>query len=259
MENNISNIKDNLIEDIEKENKFCSQEDNKKKNKEDIENQIIRLQSNKELFYFETKSYSLLNGKLNVNLTTQQKKELMNKYWIINPKQKFRVYGNQIKNICKNKTISNIRKLVGILMIFKNDLTKDDIDRFDDYFSIRIKSFERPYLKNSNNGKSFFIGGDLKNKLGELLEKEFSQCENNYKNNALPIYMSIMAYDEYEKVELDALDFCDTIPEHDGFLKFQNIFHHKFPKSLSNKVLRIKNEKNIKKEEILKSKNENNC
>ena len=167
MDNNISKKKDNLFEDIEKENKFCSKQENKKKNKEDIENQIIKLHNNKELFYFETKSYSLLNGKLKVNLTTQQKKELMDKYWIIKPKQQFKFYGIQIKNIYKNKEISNIKKIVGILMIFKNTLSKDDLNRFDDYFSIKIKSFERPFSKNSNNGKNFFIGGDLKNELGE--------------------------------------------------------------------------------------------
>ena len=261
MDNNISKKKDNLIEDIEKDNKFCSKQENKKKNKEDIENQIIKLQSNKELFYFETKSYSLLNGKLKVNLTTQQKKELMDKYWIIKPKQQFKFYGIQIKNIWKNKEIYNIKKIVGILMIFKNTFSKDDLNRFDDYFSIKIKSFERPFSKNSNNGKNFFIGGDLRNKLGEMLEKEFSHCENNFKNNNLPIYISIMTYDEYEKVELDALDLCDTIPEHDGFLKFQKVFHHDFPKGLSNKVLRIKNEKKNKREALLKkeNENENNC
>ena len=107
-------------------------------------------------------------------------------------------------------------------MIFKNILSKDDLNSFDDYFSIKIKSFERPFLKNSNIGKNFFIGGK---KSGEII--------------------SIMSYDEFEKVELDALDLCDTIPEHDGFLKFQKVFHHNFPKGLSHKVLRINNEKKI--------------
>lgn len=257
---NISKSKDFLIEDIEKDNKFCSQQENKKKNKADIENQIIKLQSrNSEIFYLETNSYSLLNGKLKVNLTTQQKKELIDKYWIIKPKQQFKFYGMQIKNIWENKTIYDIKKLVGILMLFRNIFTKDDINRFDDYFSIKIKSYERPYLKNSNNGKILFMGGDLKNELGEMLKKEFSNCENNFENNDLPIYISIMTYDEYEKIELDAIDLCDTIPEHDGFLKFQKIFHHDFPKGLSNKVSRINKEKKNKRDVLLKKENENNC
>ena len=135
-------------------------------------------------------------------------------------------------------------------MVFKNFLTKKDIERFDNYFPIKIRTNERKYYNSSENGKILFIGGDLKCQLGEMLKNEFGNCEDNLNENNLPIYITIMVYNEYEKIELEAIDYCDKIPEHNGFLKFPYIFHHNFPKTLSTKVQRIKNEKMAKKDKL---------
>ena len=71
-------------------------------------------------------------------------------------------------------------------------------------------------------------------------------------NNNIPIFISIRIYKEYEEIEIDALDYCNTIPSHDGFLKYKNVFHQSFPKNLSNKVKRIKNDRIQKRENLLK-------
>ena len=83
--------------------------------------------------------------------------------------------------------------------------------------------------------------------------------ENEFRNSnikSLPIYISIMIYREYEEIEIDALDYCDKIPEHNGFLNYNNVFHREFPKNLSNKIKRIKEDRNKKREKLLKEKEE---
>ena len=247
MENN--NPENNLIY-YQKRNNSYSQKDNKKENKANNGEPIIKLWNDSQLFKFETKSYGLLHGKLNINMTTEEKREFINKYWIIKPKQKFKFYGKKIKDIWKDESISKLQNLIGILMVFKNFLTKKDIERFDSYFPIKIRTNERKYYNSSENGKILFIGGDLKCQLGEMLKNEFGNCEDNLNENNLPIYITIMVYNEYEKIELEAIDYCDKIPEHNGFLKFPYIFHHNFPKTLSTKVHRIKNEKMAKKDKL---------
>ena len=133
-------------------------------------------------------------------------------------------------------------------MIFKNNITKNEIERFDNYFAIKIKSNKREYCNNSKFGKVFYIGGDLKDDLGDMFKKEF---EDNSDDKILPIHISIMVYDEYEKIELDANEYCDVKASHDGF-GLQKIFVNDFPKMLSKKVRRIQNEKNSKKQKLLK-------
>ena len=233
--------------DFDKNDKFCSQAENKNNNKKEIKNQIIELFGTNDIYQFESRSYSLVNKKLNLNWDKEVKRNLVNKYWIIKPKQKFDFFGNEIKHLSSNDTISKLRHLIGILMIFKNNITKNEIERFDNYFAIIIKSNERQYYNNSNFGKVLYIGGDLKNDLGGMLKKEF---EDNNDDNILPIHISIMVYDEYEKIELDAYEYCDKYPDHDGF-RNQKIFTQKFHKELSTKVKRIINEKNDKKQKLL--------
>ena len=139
-------------------------------------------------------------------------------------------------------------------MIFKNNMTENEIERFDNYFAIKIKSNEREYCNNSKFGKVFYIGGDLKDDLGDMLKKEF---EDNNNDKIIPIHISIMVYDEYEKIELEANDYCDKYPDHDGF-RNQKIFTQRFHKDLSTKVARIINEKNAKKQKLLEEEKQNN-
>jgi len=234
--------------DFNKSDKFCSQSENKNNNKKDIKNQIIKLfATNDNIYQFESRSYSIVNHKLNIIWDKEVKRNLLNKYWIIKPKQKFDFFGKQIKNLSSNDLISKLKHLIGILIIFKNNITKKEIERFDGYFAVRIKSNEREYCKNSNFGKILYIGGDLKDDLGNMFKKEF---ENNNDDNILPIHISIKVYDEYEKIELDANEYCDKYPDHDGF-RNQKIFTQRFPKDLSTKVVRISNEKNEKKQKLL--------
>jgi hypothetical protein len=248
MENDLR--KEDEIYDIEKDFKFCSQKENKINNKKESKEQILNF--NYKSFKFYTYSYSKFHGKIKVNLTTQQKKELVDKYWIIKPLQKYDFYSKAIKNIWKNEEIAKLQHLIGIIMVFNNFLKKNELERFDNYFSILIKSNERSYCKQYENGKLLYIGGDLKEeiKLGDMLKKEFANEECNTKDNSLPVYISIMVYDEYEKIESDALDLCDKEPEHNGFSNHKEIFHQSFPKELTNKVRRIKNEKRTKKEKL---------
>ena len=228
------------------DDKFCSQDENKNNNKKDIKNQIIKLFGKKDIYQFESRSYRLVNNKLNIIWDKVVKKDLLNKYWIIKPKQKFDFFGKEIKNLSNNNSISKLKHLIGILMIFKNNLTKKEIERFDNYFAIKIKSNEREYYNNSKFGKVFYIGGDLKDDLGDMLKKEF---EDNSDDKIIPIHISIMVYDEYEKIELDAYEYCDIKASHDGF-GLQKIFVNDFPKVLSRKVRRIQNEKNAKKQKL---------
>ena len=144
-------------------------------------------------------------------------------------------------------------------MVFKDFISYNDFKKFDQYFSILIKSNERNYMKTKkeqnkeeNVGKILFIGGNLKNNLGDMFENEF----RNSNIKSLPIYISIMIYREYEEIEIDALDYCDKIPEHNGFLNYNNVFHREFPKNLSNKIKRIKEDRNKKREKLLKEKEE---
>ena len=235
--------------DKDKENEFCSKEENKKINKIETKSQISKIsnQSN-PLSFIKTNSYVKLNGKLTISLGKNEKKELVNKYWIIKPEKKYDFYGKEIPKLYNNKKISNLRDLVGVLMIFKNFLSEDDIKRFDNYFSIIIKSNERKYNKEYYGGKILYIGGNLEDNLGNMFKKEFNEKDNNN----IPIFISIRIYKEYEEIEIDALDYCNTIPSHDGFLKYKNVFHQNFPKNLSNKVKRIKNDRIQKRENLLK-------
>jgi len=236
-------------DDLDKDNKFCSQSENKKKNKKEIQNQIINLVGTNGSYQFESNSYVLTkNKRLCINWNPANKFNLLNKYWIIKSKQKFDFFGKEIKNLSNNKSISKLKHLIGILMIFKNNITKNEIERFDNYFAIKIKSNEREYYNNSKVGKVFYIGGDLKDDLGDMFKKEF---EDNSDDKILPIHISIMVYDEYEKIELDANEYCDVKASHDGF-GLQKIFINDFPKMLSKKVRRIQNEKNSKKQKLLK-------
>ena len=254
---------------IEKEldNEFCLLSENKEKNKKEVKEQINKI-SNKpqdNVSFIKTNSYVKLNGKLTISLNKNEKKELVNKYWIIKPERKIEFFGKKIKNLYQNEEVSNLRDLVGILMVFKNFLTNNDLKRFDNYFSIIIKSHERNYIRVSRdsslnlldnkkeeekNGKILYIGGNLEVNLGHMFQKEFSECNKE----GLPIYIAIMVYKEYEEIEIDALDYCDKIPEHDGFAKYKNVFHQSFSKNLSNKVKRIKEARNNKREELLKAK-----
>ena len=243
----------NIIKEINSENDdiFSNQKDSQNNSKNKPEPELIKLYNNKEVFHFQTRAYGLLHGKLNINWTSEEKKEFVKKYWIINPKKKYNFYGNAIRKIWEDKSIYQLKNLIAISMLFKNYLSIKDIERFDNYFSVKIKCNERQYYKSYKNGKLLFIGGDLKCPLGEMLEKEFSNDNSDgFKENAFPIFMSIMEFDEYEKIELEGIDFCDKIPEHCGFINFPKVFHQNFPKVLSTKVKRIKNEKNDKKEKL---------
>ena len=179
---------------------------------------------------------------MTISLSKTEKKELVDKYWLITPEKKFDFYGKEIKNIYQNENVSGLKDLVGILMVFKNFLTEKDLKRFDNYFTILIKSNERNYLKSKKEiimdnvkkegeekyGKILYIGGILENYLGEMLRKEF----NENSNQILPVYISIRTYKEFEEIEIDALDLCDKIPEHDGFVRYKNVFHPTLSKNL---------------------------
>ena len=240
----------------EKENIFYQKKENKNKNEGEAVKQKIKLTNNSDIFYFESSSYSLLFGKLNISMSSQEKKQLVNKYWIIKPIQKYEFNGNQIKTIWHKNYISKLSNLIGIFMVFKNFLTEEEFNRFDDYFKIIIKCSERGYIKNNNYGKLLYIGGDLKCELGVMIKSEFSSSNNQYNN--LPLYLCIMKYNEYEKIELEAMELCDKYPNHNGFGNYCQVFHNNFQKALSNKVTRIINEKKTKKEIMKNKENENN-
>lgn len=250
MENNNSPNYD-FKNDLEKDNIFCSQKENMNNNKKDIEKQFRKLVEHQKYEKKELNNYVLTNGKIQINWNKLIKKELRDKYWKITPQQKFQFYNNQIKNIWKIDAISKLKNLIGIHMIFKNYLTEGDLKRFDNYFSILIKSNERDFCNKYKYGKILFIGGDLKFELGEMLKNEFYNPNNDFKGNYLPSYISIMTYNEYEEIYTEAYEQCDKDPEHNGFGNFK-IFHKTFPKILSTKFNRIKEEKKRKKEDLLK-------
>ena len=252
------------LKNIEKENdnEFCSKNENKENNKKEAKSQINKISNNNNnLSFIKTNSYVKLNGKLTISLNKKEKKELVDKYWIIKPEKKFEFYGKEIKYLYQNENISGLKDLVGILMVFKNYLSDKDLKRFDKYFSILIKSNERYYLKIQSNimnnkdikeehkcGKILYIGGNLEINIGDMFKKEFSEGDDK----VLPIYISLMVYKEYEEIEIDALDYCNKIPEHNGFNRYNHVFHQSFPKNLSNKIKRIKDARNKKREELLK-------
>ena len=250
MDNNNSQNYDS-DNDLEKDNIFCSQKENMKNNKKDIENQIINLIENQKCKRKELNNYMLFHGKIKINLNKVNKKTIQEKYWIIKPQKKFQFYKNQKKNILEIDSISKLKNLIGIRKIFKNNLTEEDLKRFDHYFSIFIKSNERGFCNKYKYGKILFIGGDLKFELGEMLKNEFYNSNNDYKDNSLPLYMSIMTFNEYEEIYTEAYEQCDKNPEHNGFGNFK-IFHQSFSKTLSNKFKRIKEQKERKKEDLLK-------
>jgi hypothetical protein len=258
------------LKNIEKENdnEFCLLSENKENNKKEAKNQIDNIVNQNNISFIKTNSYKNLNGKLTISLSKTEKKELVDKYWLITPEKKFDFYGKEIKNIYQNENVSGLKDLVGILMVFKNFLTEKDLKRFDNYFTILIKSNERNYLKPKKEiimendkkegeekyGKILYIGGILENYLGEMLRKEF----NENSNQILPVYISIRTYKEFEEIEIDALDLCDKIPEHDGFVRYKNVFHPTFSKNLSNKIKRIKEGKNKKRQDLLELEQKNN-
>jgi hypothetical protein len=254
---------ENRYEKDENDNEFCSKDANKQNNKKEVKEQINKISDkNKNISFIKTNSYVPLHGKFTISLSKEEKKELANKYWIIRPERKFDFYGKEIKNIYSNENVSGLKDLVGILMVFKRFLAPSDYKKFDNYFSIRIKSHERNYVKPSKKseikidskdeeeklGKILFIGGNLKVNIGNMFKQEFENCNNK----DLPIYCSIMVYREYEEIEIEALDHCNKIPDHDGFLQYNKVFHQDFPKKLSNKIKRIKEDRNKKREELLK-------
>lgn len=261
MENKNEIVKE--LQKIEKENdnEFCLLNENKKNNKIEADNQINKITNTNQNNwpFIKTNSYSKLNGKLTISMNSKEKKELAEKYWIIIPEEKYDFYGKDIKNLYKNNKISNLKDIIGILMVFNHFLSNNEIKRFDKYFSILIRSYERNYITISNNslfesnkgkvGKILYIGGNLNNNLGYMFQKEFSECDKQQ----LPVYISIMVFKEYEEIEISALDCCDKIPEHEGFSKFINVFHQNFSSKLSNKTTRIKNERNKKKEQLIKA------
>ena len=251
---------ENKNEIIDEDNKFCSKKENKENNKKEVKNQINSISDKfKDFSFIKTNSYTLLNGKLNISLSKNEKKELVDKYWIIKPQRKYDFFGKEIKTLYENENISGLKDLVGVLMIFKNLIQSNEFKRFDKYFSIIIKSHERNYinpdiLENANgkieekNGKILYVGGNLKNNLGTMFKEEFSESQDK----TLPIYVSIMTYKEYEEIELDAFDYCNKTADHHGFSEFSHVFHKNFPKSLSNKLERIKRDKINKRENLLK-------
>jgi len=255
MEENDNNkiiTEDEFLYGVNREDKFCSKEENKEKNKQETKEQIIKLVNKSDSFCFKTKSYTLLNKKLNISMGKEEKKELINKYWQIKPNLTYTFYGKEIKNLHNNENVSHLKRLIGILMVYRKFLTKKDTEKFDNYFAIKIKSNERQYYSKEECGKILYIGGDLKDNLGKMFENEFKDAEGD----DLPIMITIKEYDEYEKIECEAYDYCDKIPEHNGFSNFPNVFHQNFPKALSNKVNRIKNNKIEKKEKLLKNEKE---
>ena len=249
------------LENIEKENdnEFCSKDKNKENNKKEAKNQIDKITDKNCVAFIKTNSYVKLNGKLTISLGKTEKKELVDKYWIIKPEKKYTFYGKEIKYLNNNENISSLKDLIGILMVYKNFISITDFKRFDKYFSILIKSNERNYIKNEkeankeveNIGKILYIGGNLKDNLGNMFEKEFIGDDK-----ILPIYICIMIYREYEEIEIDALDYCDKIPEHNGFADFKNVFHQNFSKTLSNKIKRIKENRNKKRQKLIEEKKE---
>ena len=250
---------------FDENDKFCSKEENKDNNKKEVKNQINNISDKfKNISFIKTNSYTLLNGKINISLSKNEKKELVNKYWIIKPQRKFDFYGKEIKSLHENENISCLKDLVGVLMIFKDLISNNEYRRFDKYFSIIIKSNERNYMipdsqmMDANGkidekiGKILYVGGNLKTNLGNMFKQEFSDS----KDKSLPIFISIMVYREYEEIELDAFDYCNKTADHHGFSEFSNVFHKNFPKSLSNKLERIKRDKIERREKLLKEENQ---
>ena len=256
---------ENKNEIFDEDDKFCSKEENKDNNKKEVKNQIHDISDKfKNISFIKTNSYTLLNGKINISLSKNEKKELVNKYWIIKPQRKFDFYGKEIKSLHENENISCLKDLVGVLMIFKDLISNNEYRRFDKYFSIIIKSNERNYMipdsqmMDANGkidekiGKILYVGGNLKTNLGNMFKQEFSDS----KDKSLPIFISIMVYREYEEIELDAFDYCNKTADHHGFSEFSNVFHKNFPKSLSNKLERIKRDKIERREKLLKEENQ---
>lgn len=256
---------ENKNEIFDEDDKFCSKEENKDNNKKEVKNQIHDISDKfKNISFIKTNSYTLLNGKINISLSKNEKKELVNKYWIIKPQRKFDFYGKEIKSLHENENISCLKDLVGVLMIFKDLISNNEYRRFDKYFSIIIKSNERNYMipdsqmMDANGkidekiGKILYVGGNLKTNLGNMFKQEFSDS----KDKSLPIFISIMVYREYEEIELDAFDYCNKTADHHGFTEFSNVFHKNFPKSLSNKLERIKRDKIERREKLLKEENQ---
>ena len=96
MDNNNSQNYDS-DNDLEKDNIFCSQKENMKNNKKDIENQLINLIKNQKCKKKELNNYVLFHGKIKINLNKVNKKTIQEKYWIIKPQKKFQFYKNQKK------------------------------------------------------------------------------------------------------------------------------------------------------------------
>ena len=57
------------------DNKFCSKEENKDNNKKEVKNQIHNISDKfKDFSFIKTNSYTLLNGKINISLSKNEKK-----------------------------------------------------------------------------------------------------------------------------------------------------------------------------------------
>ena len=242
------NLQDKEDSINEKQNSFCSKKENKKNNMSEIERQKTELINNSGCFFFGTSSYSNSHRKLYIKYDSQEKKNIIKKYWLLKPEKKFEYYGNQIKTIWREEEIWNISDSFGIFMVFKNCLTEQEYERFDRYFTVIIKSRESQYLENSSFGKLLYIGGDLKSNLGNVIGDEFSMSD--VQNNSLPLYLCITKYNEYEKIELEAMDLCNRDPNINGFGDNSQKFNKNFSYYLSKKFNKIKKEKRQKKESL---------
>lgn len=245
----------------DKNNEFPSYKENKNIIQEEIKSQIgyfkykskINSENNsissneynksKENIIYQTESYTLLHGKLAIKWGREIKKSLQN-YSKIKRLKQLDFYGKEINKVYENQEIKDIKgNLIGIFMVFKNCLDKRYIDSFDKDFSVSIKSYEKDYITERTNnkgdkvfGKLLYIGGDLTTKLSDLMEKKFKNAKIN--DNSLPLFLSIMLYNEYEYIDLDAYRLCGKETEQYGFTQ-GNKFHKNFVKDFSRKIRNI--------------------
>ena len=82
------------LKNIEKENdnEFCLLSENKENNKKEAKSQIDNIVNQNNISFIKTNSYKNLNGKLTISLSKTEKKELVDKYWLITPEKKFDFY-----------------------------------------------------------------------------------------------------------------------------------------------------------------------
>lgn len=210
---------------------------------------------------FNTDSYYIFRGKIKMNWDRTVKAALVDKYFRMKHETEYHFYGKQIKKSYELQSFNNIKELFGIYMLFQNNIKKDVyLSRFEKYFKIVIKTYE---TKNSfksrvsKDGKSMFIGGDLKNQynLSFLLKEEFSDLKKN--NKPLPLYMAVYTYNEYEFIDLDGYDLCGKPVDFNGFSQ-SNEFNKGFNQDFRRKMNRIKNERNQKIQNVIRDEKNSN-